>query len=189
MSITPPPTRKERALATRERILDAARVEFAQHGFAGARVDQISERAGSNKRLIYAHFGDKDGLFDAVLADNLETVAQHIPFEADDLPTYAQRLYDFWSEHPDRLRLFQWRNLERPEHTPLQGFDPYPQWIEKIRTRRPELEADIPPQHLFDLVLALASAWVVPLDSSLQPSADEVVRRRESVREAVRRLV
>jgi AcrR family transcriptional regulator len=188
MSATPAPTRKARALATRERILAAAHDEFSLHGFAGARVDRIAEGAGSNKRLIYAHFGDKDGLFDAVLARNLETVAQHVAFEADDLPTYAERLYDFWSEHPDRLRLFMWRNLERPERTPLQGFDAYPQWIEQIRVRGPELASDIPPSHVFDFVLALASAWVVPVDVSRRPSADEVARRRESVREAVRRL-
>lgn len=185
MSTTPVPTRKERALATRERILGAAHNEFAQHGFAGTRVDRIAERAGSNKRLIYAHFGDKDGLFDAVLVRNLESVAEHVVFEADDLPSYAQR-YDFWSQRPDRLRLIIWRNLERPEHTPLQRFAAYPHWIEQIRTRRPELEANIPPQHLFDVVLALASAWVVPVEGSLVPSADEVARRRESVREAVR---
>ncbi len=188
MNTNPSPTRKARALATRERILDAAHVEFARHGFAGARVDRIAERAGSNKRLIYAHFGDKDGVFDAVLERNLETVASRVPFEADDLPSYAERLFDYWTAHPDRLRLFMWRNLERAERTPIQSFEAYPEWIEQIRIRKPGLEADIPAHHLFDLVLALASAWVVPVDESQLPPADEVQRRRKSVREAVRRF-
>lgn len=169
--------------------MNAAHDEFSLHGFAGARIDRIAGRAGSNKRLIYAHFGDKDGLFDAVLARNLEIVAQHVTFEANDLPTYAEQLYDYWSQHPDRLRLFRWRNLERPERIRLQGLDAYPEWIEQIRTRRTELEADIPSPHIFEFVLALASAWVVSAEVSQRPSRDEVARRRESVREAVRRLV
>jgi AcrR family transcriptional regulator len=188
MSTPPASTRKERALATRERILDAAHDEFAQHGFAGARVDRIAELARSNKRLIYAHFADKDGVFDAVLERNLATVASEVPFGADDLPAYAERLYDYWTEHPDRLRLFMWRNLERPERTPIQSFEAYPAWIEEIRVRKPGREADIPARHMFDLVLALASAWLVPVDASQLPTADEVRRRRKSVREAVRRL-
>ena len=52
---------------TRARILDAARVEFARRGLAGARVDQITARAGSNKRMIYYYFGNKEALFLAAL--------------------------------------------------------------------------------------------------------------------------
>jgi TetR/AcrR family transcriptional regulator len=53
--------------ATKARILAAAWHEFAQKGFAGARVDAIATRSGANKRMIYHYYGDKDGLFVAVL--------------------------------------------------------------------------------------------------------------------------
>ena len=53
--------------ATRARILAAAWHEFAQKGFAGARVDAIATRSGANKRMIYHYYGDKEGLFVAVL--------------------------------------------------------------------------------------------------------------------------
>jgi TetR/AcrR family transcriptional regulator len=53
--------------ATRAKILAAAWHDFAQKGFAGARVDAIATRAGANKRMIYHYFGDKEGLFVAVL--------------------------------------------------------------------------------------------------------------------------
>ena len=54
-------------VATRKKLLTAARLEFARHGFAGARVDEIAERAGGNKQLVYHYFGDKDALYLAVL--------------------------------------------------------------------------------------------------------------------------
>jgi TetR/AcrR family transcriptional regulator len=60
------PQRRDPA-ATRRKLLTAARLEFARHGFAGARVDEIAERAGVNKQLVYHHFGDKDALYLAVL--------------------------------------------------------------------------------------------------------------------------
>ena len=53
--------------ATKSRILAAAWHEFAQKGFAGARVDAIAARSGANKRMIYHYYGDKEGLFVAVL--------------------------------------------------------------------------------------------------------------------------
>ena len=56
-----------RAAATRQRILDAALVEFAQNGLAGARVDEIAARSGANKRMLYAHFGSKEDLWIEVL--------------------------------------------------------------------------------------------------------------------------
>lgn len=54
-------------VATRKKLLTAARLEFASHGFAGARVDEIAMRAGVNKQLVYHYFGDKDALYLAVL--------------------------------------------------------------------------------------------------------------------------
>src|SRR5438270_232572 len=48
---------------TRARILDAALAEFADKGYAGARVRQIAERAGVNAQLISYYFGGKEGLY------------------------------------------------------------------------------------------------------------------------------
>src|SRR5512136_1030593 len=53
--------------ATRNKLLTAARREFAARGLAGARVDDIALRAGVNKQLVYHYFGDKDALYLAVL--------------------------------------------------------------------------------------------------------------------------
>jgi TetR/AcrR family transcriptional regulator len=54
---------------TPERLLLAAAEEFAQHGAQGARVQVICKRARVNERMLYEHFGDKRGLYKAVLHD------------------------------------------------------------------------------------------------------------------------
>ena len=58
---------------TRANILAAAVAEFAANGYAGARIDRIAARASANKRMIYHHFGGKQAIFEAVLADQLTT--------------------------------------------------------------------------------------------------------------------
>ncbi len=59
---------------TRVGLLRAARLEFARHGLAGARVDEIAARAGVNKQLVYHYFGDKDALYLAVLESVYEEI-------------------------------------------------------------------------------------------------------------------
>jgi AcrR family transcriptional regulator len=56
----------------RDRILAAAGQEFANHGYAGARVERIAAAAGVNKQLLFHYFGSKSGLHRAVLKTLLE---------------------------------------------------------------------------------------------------------------------
>ena len=53
--------------ATRDRLLASAEEEFAAHGLRGARVQSIVDRAGVNERMLYHHFGDKNGIYRAVI--------------------------------------------------------------------------------------------------------------------------
>ena len=55
-SATAPKPRTRDAEATKARILDAAKREFAKNGLGGARVDVIAEKARANKRMIYHYF-------------------------------------------------------------------------------------------------------------------------------------
>jgi AcrR family transcriptional regulator len=59
--------RRRQPLVTRRRILEAATTEFAAKGLAGARVDEIARRASVSKRMLYHYFGNKEGLWLAVL--------------------------------------------------------------------------------------------------------------------------
>jgi TetR/AcrR family transcriptional regulator len=57
---------KEQDYNTEEKILDAAVDEFIEHGRAGARMQEIADRAGINKALLHYYFRSKDLLFEAV---------------------------------------------------------------------------------------------------------------------------
>jgi AcrR family transcriptional regulator len=99
--------------AIKRRLLAAATAEFAARGIAGARVDRIAAAAQANKRQIYDYFGDKDGLFDAVLETHIGAIIDAtLPVDPDDLPAYAGRLFDYHTEHPELVRLLQWAGLE-----------------------------------------------------------------------------
>jgi TetR/AcrR family transcriptional regulator len=53
-------------MASQDRILEAARGEFAQHGYA-ARLQDIAERAGLTHPTLHYHFGSKERLYAAVI--------------------------------------------------------------------------------------------------------------------------
>jgi len=109
-----------RAAATRSRILDAAFLEFANHGLAGARVDEIAARAGANKRMLYAHFGSKEALWLEVLeATYTAKRAEERAVEVADLPPREAmaRLVAFnlryVARHPEFLAILHQENLHR----------------------------------------------------------------------------
>src|SRR3954454_2870677 len=52
----------------REQLLDVGRTVFARRGFDGTSVEEIAERAGVSKPVVYEHFGGKEGLY-AVVVD------------------------------------------------------------------------------------------------------------------------
>ena len=54
-------------------ILDAALAQFAEHGYLGASLDAVAERAHVSKKTVYNVFGDKERLFRAVIGQAIET--------------------------------------------------------------------------------------------------------------------
>lgn len=101
---------------TRQRLLDAATAEFAEHGLAGARIDRIAQAAGVNKERIYQYFGKKDDLFAAVLDARLRASMDDVPMTgvgADAVGDYAGRLFDHHLADGVIPRLVFWEGLER----------------------------------------------------------------------------
>lgn len=73
MSVAHPP-RAKRAAPGRERILDEARSLFIAHGFDSVSMQQIADAAQVNKATLFHHFGDKEGLFVAVMREEIAGV-------------------------------------------------------------------------------------------------------------------
>lgn len=109
-----------RALATRQRILDAALAEFAAKGLAGARVDEIAARAGANKRMIYAYFGAKEELWLAVLEaayaakrrEEEQLAVAHLPPREAMSRLVAFNLR-YTARHPEFVALLNQENIHR----------------------------------------------------------------------------
>jgi AcrR family transcriptional regulator len=183
--------------ATKERLLRAATGEFAAHGIAGARVNRIADEAGSNKQLIYAYYGSKEGLFDAALTDSCTALMESVPFDAEDIPGYVGRLFDYAVAHPEVYRLVTWAGLERPGAIAQFEADSYGAKLADIddAQREGRLDASLAPADLLALAIGLAGSWfsvseAVRRHDSRNPwSARRIAQFRAAAVEAARRIV
>lgn len=99
---------------TRRLLLEAAVLEFSEHGPDGARVARVAARSGVNKERIYQYFGNKEDLFRAVVASELGKAVDAVPLtlaQAADLGEYAGLIFDYQRENPHLVRLLDWESL------------------------------------------------------------------------------
>jgi TetR/AcrR family transcriptional regulator len=88
---------------SRASILEAAVVEFAEHGIAGARTDAIARAARVNKALLYYYFKDKDALYEAVLDHVFGGLRTRVmPVLQSDLPP-RQKLLEYLGTYFDYI--------------------------------------------------------------------------------------
>lgn len=89
------PSLVEKRSGTVMRILEAAASVFSEVGFAGARVDEIADRAGVNKATIYYHIGDKETLYAEVISNVIGNTAETIARQIKDVhdPEEKLRIY------------------------------------------------------------------------------------------------
>ncbi|MFI7121654.1 TetR/AcrR family transcriptional regulator [Amycolatopsis sp. NPDC049868] len=69
---TPRRSQTERSQSTQAALITAARTLFAEQGYAAVPADEIVRAAGVTRGALYHHFGDKQGLFRAVI-EQIET--------------------------------------------------------------------------------------------------------------------
>ncbi|GGF58771.1 TetR family transcriptional regulator [Azorhizobium oxalatiphilum] len=107
----------------RRNILEAARIEFVEHGLRGARVDEIAAKTATSKRMIYYYFGDKEGLYRAVLEAMYERIRSFErgldlsalpPREA--MAKLAGFTFDYHAENPDFVRMVMIENIHHARH-------------------------------------------------------------------------
>jgi AcrR family transcriptional regulator len=108
---------------TRRNILDAALVEFAAKGLAGARVDEIAARSGSNKRMIYEYFGNKEGLWLTVLENAYTRMREEehaidvARMKPEDGMRYLMEFnFKFCSRNPEFIALLNAENLHKASY-------------------------------------------------------------------------
>lgn len=97
----------------RRAILDAAEALFLEAGFAAANMDEIARGAGVSKQTIYAHFGTKDDLFAAVVAQVSAAFARtglDIGRSEPDEPELRERLADYGERQ--LTIMLDWRVLQ-----------------------------------------------------------------------------
>src|SRR5262245_27299195 len=188
--------RRRDAAATKQRLLTAATNEFVERGVAGARVDRIAAAAKANKRLIYKYFGDKDGLFDAVLDSLTEQGIGAVPIDAADLPAYAGRLFEFHLDHPELLRLATWARLDG-RTTPSAQEQRKASYRRRAAAVKEAQDAGgittaFRPSEILDLIESLTVGWTVTARAHLKDEAKlrrERSSQRQVIIEAVRRIV
>src|SRR3954471_20208919 len=108
---------------TRAEILAVATEAFSEHGYSGARVDEIAERTRTTKRMLYYYFESKEGLYAEVLrAAYAEIRSREQSIDVDHLDPVAairrvaELTFDHHEAHPDFIRLVAIENIHRAEH-------------------------------------------------------------------------
>ncbi len=75
---------QDRGVARRHAFLEAAREVFLEQGYEAASVNDVVRRAGGSLATLYAQFGNKEGLFFAVLQDQHERFVRAMTPESVD---------------------------------------------------------------------------------------------------------
>ena len=109
---------KRDAAATRQRILDAARRAFCDHGYEGARVDRIAAAARANVQMIYRYYGGKEDLYLAVLEDtyaSIRTLERELDLAAlapvEGMRRLVEFTFDYLRDNPDFAAIIRNENM------------------------------------------------------------------------------
>jgi len=182
--------------ATRQRILEAAKREFARHGVAGARIDRIATEARASKERLYAYFPSKEALFAMVAERLVADVTAQAALDGDDLPGYVGALFDGFTADPDNARLHDWLSLEAGasdgEGTIELTLQPKVDAIRKAQ-QAGRVDPSWNPVDLLLLLIDIARTLAMPhpltdpLSRANGGASDVATRRRQAV-EAARRI-
>ncbi|AYG02581.1 TetR family transcriptional regulator [Gryllotalpicola protaetiae] len=184
----------EQPLSTRDRILAAAIAEFADRGFAGARIDRIAAAAKANKERIYAYFGDKESLFRAAMSSAVTDASVWLPDSGDELVRATGDLFDTAFDNPELGRLLTWRRLENTARGDEDEQSQVQQKVADIRDAQAKgiIDSSWNASDLLAIVAALSGAWAsapAALKRLAEAEGQPVSARRAIVEEAMRRIL
>jgi AcrR family transcriptional regulator len=105
-------------MASQDRILEAARGEFAQHGYA-ARLQDIAERAGLTHPTLLYHFGSKEKLYAAVIEQAMldwaavtSRAVSAAPVGFDRVAALVAAAMEFFATHHDFVVIWRREAIE-----------------------------------------------------------------------------
>ncbi|MFF0551578.1 TetR family transcriptional regulator [Streptomyces sp. NPDC004311] len=182
---------------TRQRIVTAAKEEFARYGIAGARVDRLAKQARTSKERVYAYFSSKEALYRHVAEEELTALVEATRLDTADLPGYAGILFDHFTARPDHYRLITWGRLELADAEP-DTTDPLratiTRKIEQLRDaqRTGLLDPGWDPVDVLALLNQMATTWAgqpeIAAAAAEQATDTSTAARRAALVDAVQRL-
>jgi AcrR family transcriptional regulator len=154
-----------------ERLYEAAADEFSDHGFEGASLNRIIDRAGMSKGSLYYYFNDKSDLYSTVMERATAMLVKLVGgFALEDLtaenfwPTFegtVRRSVDYMQRNEWFVRLgrsFYRMRGGRSHRATKRFFDWIGSWTERVLARGQQLGAvrnDLPLEFLVELTLAV----------------------------------
>ena len=95
----------------REQLIGVARQVFAERGYQGAAIEEIADRAGVSKPVVYQHFGGKEGLYAVVVDREVQRLTGAIAGSFDAVhprlvaESAAEAFLTYIEEHEDGFRV------------------------------------------------------------------------------------
>ncbi len=152
---------------TKEQILEAAESLFAEKGFAGTSLRELSEKSGASGPLIVFHFKDKQGVYNAVKATIINRYIQTDRQNAEDdsfnsfLKHLLDSMFQFYRDNPTMMRLANWGRLEG-ETDPWPGEDElHHEYCHRIlqAQEQGEIRDDITPLNISIMICGAVHIW------------------------------
>jgi AcrR family transcriptional regulator len=180
----------------RQRIVEAATRHFAEHGYRGARVEDIAQEVGVAKGTVFLDFGSKEGLFLAAYQHAISLLPAWLDAPHEVVEEGFWATLDWWLERTEEFTQQDWvpnrvavigrydtgLGLRRPIDRFMRSEDPYGtlEFVE-YGVRRGEIRDDVDPEMIASMLDWLAERFQDALVSEdLDPG---LIHRRPERRE------
>ena len=162
------------AEARRERIVDVSMRHFAEHGYRGARVEDIATEVGVAKGTVFLDFTNKEGLFLAAYQRAVSSLPAWLDAPEDVVESGFWATLDWWLERTEEFGEQDWvanrvamigrydtgLGLRRPIDRFMRSEDPYGtlEFVE-YGVRRGEVRSDVDVEMLASMMDWLAERF------------------------------
>jgi AcrR family transcriptional regulator len=186
-------TSQKRSLETRSKILNAAKLSFAQHGFDATSFRNIAIEAEVNHAVISYHFGSKEELWTAVIKELHKALANVSPFQVKEAIDYRiqfkaqiKAMVSYFAKEPYLIRIVYQESLSNNSRLLklfplLQAYrDGSHEYLKKLKEVK--LLKDIPIEDMTSLFACIITSRFVHDNlfeklAGTNPPLDELIER------------